>query len=68
VGCGEKTSINELSKIMNTSPPIYLKQRFGDVPCSQADISKAKNILGYNPRVKITEGLEKTINWYLKNN
>jgi nucleoside-diphosphate-sugar epimerase len=39
----------------------------GDVLHSRADISKAKKILGYSPKVAIKDGLIKTVDWY-KNN
>lgn len=39
----------------------------GDIKNSLADINETKAELGYNPRFKIKEGLEKTVDWYLKN-
>ncbi len=39
----------------------------GDVEMTYADISKAKRILGYAPRISIDEGLRKFVNWYQKN-
>ena len=44
--------------------PIYAAPRAGDVKDSQADISKACRLLGYQPIVSFEEGLEKTIAWY----
>jgi UDP-glucuronate 4-epimerase len=38
----------------------------GDVPLTFADISKAREILGYDPRTKIEEGIPKFVNWYLQ--
>ena len=43
-----------------------LPQQPGDVDRTFADISKAKKILDYNPKVSIDEGLDKFIDWYLK--
>ncbi len=40
----------------------------GDVPITFADISKARARLGYNPRVKIGEGIPKFVDWFLKSN
>ena len=40
----------------------------GDVPITFADISKARARLGYNPRVKIEQGLPKFVDWFLKSN
>ncbi len=39
----------------------------GDVPITFADISKAKELLGYNPTTKIREGIPKFVEWFLKN-
>ena len=36
----------------------------GDVPATLSDISKAKKMLNYNPRVSIKEGIKEFINWY----
>jgi UDP-glucuronate 4-epimerase len=36
----------------------------GDVPETSADISKAKKMLGYNPKVSLKEGVKKFIAWY----
>lgn len=43
-----------------------LKQQPGDVDQTFADISKAKKILHYNPKVSIDDGLEQFIKWYLQ--
>jgi len=36
----------------------------GDVPATSADISKAKKLLNYNPRVSVDEGIKEFIKWY----
>jgi nucleoside-diphosphate-sugar epimerase len=36
----------------------------GDVPHSQADISLAKKVIGYEPIVDFATGLERTVAWY----
>ncbi|SRR5581483_644267 len=36
----------------------------GDVPLTYADISKAKELLGYNPTTKIKDGIPKFVEWY----
>lgn len=69
VGCGRMTSVNEIvdhirrivgaeGKIANGPP------RPGDVPHSLADISRARQCLGYAPRVEAREGLERVVAWY----
>jgi nucleoside-diphosphate-sugar epimerase len=47
-----------------TVEPIYEAPRAGDVKDSQADIGKAKRLLGYQPIVSFEEGLRNTVNWY----
>lgn len=44
--------------------PTYVEPRKGDVRDSQADISKAKALLGYEPIVSFEEGIARTIEWY----
>jgi len=39
----------------------------GDVPLTFADISKAREMLGYNPRVKIEEGILQFVDWFRQN-
>jgi UDP-glucuronate 4-epimerase len=38
----------------------------GDVPQTYADISKARQLLGYNPRTQIEEGVQKFVEWFLR--
>jgi len=40
----------------------------GDVPVTYADITKARAVLGYNPRTKIEEGIPRFVEWFLKTN
>ncbi len=40
----------------------------GDVPITYADISKAKAQLGYNPRIKIEQGIPMFVEWFRKAN
>jgi nucleoside-diphosphate-sugar epimerase len=68
VACGTRISLNELLHVMNrivgtTLEPIYKELRAGDVKDSQADISKAKALLGYTPIVLLEEGLRYTLEW-----
>jgi len=65
VACGERTSLNQLLKcigdLAHTSlPPEYRAPRAGDVRDSLADISAARELLGYEPAVDIREGLRRT--------
>ena len=47
--------------------PIYGPERPGDIKHSNADISRAENVLGYHPKYDVNRGLEKAINWYKRN-
>jgi UDP-glucuronate 4-epimerase len=40
----------------------------GDVPVTYADITKARAVLGYNPRTKLAEGIPKFVDWFLNQN
>jgi len=75
VALNEKTTLNELFDLIRSllAPrfphvrgvrPIHRASRAGDVRLSQADIDKAKRLLGYQPAWRIRPGLEWTIEWY----
>jgi len=73
IGAGGQTSINLLYNtikdyLKSDLQPIYGPERKGDIPHSNADISKAKNYLNYEPLVKFEEGIIHTIKYYLNNN
>ena len=58
----------EICKLLEVDiQPIYGPERPGDIKHSNADISKAKNILGYHPEYDVDRGLEKAIDWYKRN-
>ena len=68
VACGTRISLNELLRVMNavvgtSLQAIYAEPRAGDVRDSQADITKAKQLLGYVPIVGLEEGLRHTLDW-----
>ena len=69
VATGGRISLNELLQTHErhrrhrASQPIYDEPRAGDVRDSQADISKAKPLLGYEPIVGLEEGLRRTLDW-----
>jgi nucleoside-diphosphate-sugar epimerase len=69
VATGGRVSLNDLLRMMNRSvgttlQPIYRASRPGDVRDSQAEIEKAKRLLGYSPIVSCDEGLQRTLGWY----
>jgi UDP-glucuronate 4-epimerase len=45
-----------------------LEPQPGDVSITYADISKAKRMLGYHPKVKIEEGIKRFVEWYKRDN
>lgn len=47
--------------------PNFGPDRKGDIKHSNADISKAKNLFGYEPEYDFTRGLNEAIEWYKKN-
>jgi len=43
-----------------------LPEQPGDMPLTCADISKARKLLGYNPKTKFQDGLQRVVHWFLK--
>lgn len=70
VACGERISNGEIfQKLRHYFPEaqrIDAPWRAGDVMHTQADISSINRVLGYVPRVRFDEGLEKTVEWYMQ--
>jgi nucleoside-diphosphate-sugar epimerase len=69
VATGSRISLNELFLALRKLTgshvtPTYAPARVGDVRDSQADISKARQLLGYEPLVALEEGLRRTVEWY----
>ncbi len=72
IGFGEKTSIRSLAENIirqthSSSKIQHRDPRPGDVKDSLADISLAASLLGYQPKVRLSEGLIATIDWYRAN-
>jgi UDP-glucose 4-epimerase len=68
-GTGARISLNQVLKLLEriTGKAIQAKYdgpRNGDIRDSQADVSLARKILGYEPRVLFEEGLKRTWDWY----
>lgn len=69
VATGGRVSLNQLFRAMRDLigvevEPTYSDPRPGDVRHSQADISKARRLLGYEPTIDFEEGLRRTVEWY----
>ncbi len=75
VAVGDRTSLNNLFQLLKdtlnqnqvhvSSKPIYREFRAGDVRHSQADISKARDMLGYQPFFNISQGINEAMPWYI---
>ncbi len=76
IALNDKTSLNELYQMIEGSllkrvqglkkkEPIYRDFRPGDVRHSQASIDKAKKLLGYQPKFRLSQGLDEAIGWYI---
>lgn len=60
--------IHILAKKLGKKPQIiHAPQHPADVPCTWADIGRARTELGWEPTTSLTEGLEKTVQWYQEN-
>lgn len=77
VAVNDRTTLNELFEAqrallvdrfahLKSYKPVYQDFRPGDVRHSQADISKAKTLLGYAPTHRVDEGLKAAMDWYVK--
>jgi UDP-glucose 4-epimerase len=72
IACGERVSVNQIIGLINqllgkNVAPKYVDARPGDVKHSLADISLAREILGYEPLLMFEEGLRRAIDWYREN-
>ena len=75
VALGDRKTLNELfsslvtalksNEVNYSKQAIYQEFRAGDVRHSQADISKAKNLIGYQPEFRIQQGINKAMPWYI---
>jgi UDP-N-acetylglucosamine 4-epimerase len=78
IAVGGKTTLDELFELIRSAlearyprvrglRPLYREFRVGDVRVSQADIGKARGLLGYSPDCGVGEGLARTVDWYAAN-
>jgi UDP-N-acetylglucosamine 4-epimerase len=77
IAFGDRTTLNELFQLIRDNvaesyphlaeaKPIYLDFRAGDIRHSLADISKARQLLGYEPQFSVRDGLRIAAQWYMK--
>jgi UDP-glucose 4-epimerase len=69
IACGERISLNELyaaiqELVGSDLEPEHTESRPGDVKHSLADISSAREALGYDVTIDVQEGLRRTYEWY----
>lgn len=75
---GDRTTLNDLvnylKEFLSEYDPeiakvevVYGPNRAGDIPHSLASIEKAKELLGYQPKYSMREGLKEAVAWYWKN-
>lgn len=78
VAVGDRTTLNDLFRsiqqtlskngVLYASLPVYREFRAGDVRHSQADVSKAGQLLGYVPSHTLSAGLDIAMSWYISHN
>jgi dTDP-glucose 4,6-dehydratase len=72
VGSGREVEllyvISLIEEMLNKKAKInFLPRHKADIERTRADISKAKMLLNWKPKIKIEEGIERTVNWYKEN-
>ncbi|RJQ35645.1 SDR family oxidoreductase [Candidatus Parcubacteria bacterium] len=72
IACGQSYTLLELVENINKTldkniQPTFAPERAGDIKHSLADITKAKELLGYEPKIDFAAGIEKTIAWVKQN-
>ena len=69
---GGRTSVNSLYAMVQRATGVerealYKEPRTGDIRDSQADISLARKLLGFEPSVAVEDGLRRTVEWQRSN-
>ena len=69
VGQGRANTVNNLFRTIKELTgadvePAYMPQRKGDVRKTHADISRIKNILGWEPEIDFRQGIKRTVEWF----
>src|SRR5262249_22679742 len=69
VGTGRPTSVRQVAKLLaeglgkDLEPEIVARYREGDIRHCVADISRAQALLGYEPRIRLEEGIPELLRW-----
>ncbi|MGA2933825.1 MAG: NAD-dependent epimerase/dehydratase family protein [Methanomicrobiales archaeon] len=69
IGTGDGVTIRDLARVITeigglSREPVFEKPRPGDIRESVADISRARDVMGYRPRVHLVDGLRETMEWF----
>jgi UDP-glucose 4-epimerase len=70
VGQGGRTTVNQLLALLQKASgqdpvePVRAPPRVGETRDSQAEVSKARSVLGHEARVSLEEGLGRTLEWF----
>jgi nucleoside-diphosphate-sugar epimerase len=70
VACGVRITVNQLAPMVCEMfgradlKPVHAPERAGDVKHSQADLTKARQVLDYEAVVDFRSGLKETVDWY----
>lgn len=69
VACGGSIRVNELAAAVReamgaTIEPEHVGERAGDIRHSKADISRARELMGYEPGIDFREGIRRTVEWF----
>ncbi len=72
IACGQAVTVNEIIDMINnlldkSVKPTYTPSRPGDVKHSLADITVARELIGFEPVISFKDGLKKAIDWYRDN-
>lgn len=69
IGTGDGVAIRDLARVVMeigglSREPVFEKPRPGDIRESVADISRARDVMGFRPRVHLADGLRETMDWF----
>jgi UDP-N-acetylglucosamine 4-epimerase len=71
IACGDRVTVNDLFNVLKTETgasieAVHRAERAGDIRDSLANISKAQNLLDYQPAFMFDQGLKITLDWFKK--
>ncbi|KAB2933628.1 MAG: SDR family oxidoreductase [Leptonema illini] len=77
VAVGDRTTLNRLYELLRNNlschfegvrnaSPVYRDSRQGDIRHSLADVGRARELVGYDPQIRIEEGLKAAMPWYIR--